>query len=50
MEEIVLLNENLDRGTFNYAGQGNSYGTGANMSAYFGFVENIEDIQDYTGA
>jgi RHS repeat-associated protein len=47
MEDLIF--PDLSRATYNYGGQGGSYGLGANASTYFGVVLNIKNPESYIG-
>jgi hypothetical protein len=48
MEELIMFSD-LERATFNYAGQGNAVGASISVSTYFGLVFNLEEPGNYSG-
>ena len=46
-EEVILPDDT--RATYDYGGQGNSVGVGANATAYIGVVANLDNPEKYTG-
>jgi len=48
MDEVVFLVDGT-RATYNYMGQGQMAGGGANLSVYGGLVFNVDGPEDYTG-
>ena len=52
IETVSLQKDKIgtDRtGVFVYAGGGSSYGVGGNASIYAGYINNMENLQDYEG-
>jgi hypothetical protein len=47
-EEVLILDDG-SRATFDYLGEGSSIGAGANATAYFGVVANLETPDQYKG-